>query len=120
MTNTYRVKTLTTHDHWAGNRSTRRFFAKYDRRTARRQQARISREALVNYYDDLSWIEKLEADIEAQLEAEESYEWWFDKGDDGLYEVEWNDGLDLEFEDDGWTGYYEYEWLDSQMAGRHA
>ena len=83
MTHTFRTRLLHVHDgadayhpgnaddHWGYHgsaRDARRFFAKVSRRKQRRQHAKISREAMVEYYDDLAWIERFEAEIEAREE----------------------------------------------------
>lgn len=92
----------------------RKVAKRINRRAARRQQRHISREALVNYYDDLSWIEKLEAELYDSFG--DDYESWEDAS---MYDLTWEDTevdlLDSDIFDD-WTGALEYEWLDRERG----
>lgn len=138
MTHTFRTRLLHVHDgadayhpgnaddHWGYHgsaRDARRFFAKVSRRKQRRQHAKISREAMVEYYDDLAWIERFEAEIEARLAEEESAY--------GMLDLVWDMEEERRLEEetaeadmfdslyDAWNGAAEYAWLDDQM-GRYS
>lgn len=82
---------------------------KRTRRLDRRMHAVATREALVNYYDDLSWIEKLEAELYAFADKYDSWE------DASMYDLTWEDTevdlLDSDIFDDcpdyGWAAWEE-------------